>query len=40
MQVIFFLICLKNPAEVEIDNDGWGNFFAPAGSFSVWIEKV
>ena len=30
----------KNPAEVEINNDGWGNFFAPAGSVSVWIEKV
>lgn len=29
----------KNPAEVEINNDGWGNFFAPAGSVSVWIEK-
>lgn len=29
----------KNPAEVEINNDGWGNFFAPAGSVSVWVEK-
>ncbi|MEO8962632.1 MAG: alpha-amylase [Ginsengibacter sp.] len=30
----------KIPDEVEINNDGWGNFFAPAGSVSVWIEKV
>lgn len=30
----------KNPGEVEINGDGWGNFFAPAGSVSVWIEKV
>ncbi|HEY5465223.1 MAG TPA: alpha-amylase [Hanamia sp.] len=29
----------KNPAEVEINGDGWGNFFALAGSVSVWIEK-
>jgi len=29
----------KNPGEVEINEDGWGNFFAPAGSVSVWIEK-
>ena len=29
----------KHPAEGEINNDGWGNFFAPAGSVSVWIEK-
>ena len=29
----------KNPAEVEINEDGWGNFFAPGGSVSVWIEK-
>lgn len=30
----------KNPAEVLINEDGWGNFFAPAGSVSLWIEKV
>ncbi len=30
----------KNPAEVTIDNNGWGNFFASAGSVSVWIEKI
>jgi len=29
----------KNSSEVEINEDGWGNFFAPAGSVSVWIEK-
>ena len=29
----------KNPAEVEINDEGWGNFFAPAGSVSVWIEN-
>lgn len=29
----------KNPAEVEINHEGWGNFFAPAGSVSVWLEK-
>ncbi len=29
----------KNPAEVEINDDGWGEFYAPAGSVSVWIEK-
>jgi alpha-amylase len=29
----------KNPGEVEINEDGWGNFFAPGGSVSVWIEK-
>jgi alpha-amylase len=30
----------KNPSEVEINNEGWGDFFAPAGSLSVWVEKV
>ena len=29
----------KNPKEVEINKDGWGEFFVPAGSVSVWIEK-
>ncbi|HEY5463115.1 MAG TPA: alpha-amylase domain-containing protein [Hanamia sp.] len=29
----------KNPVEVEINNNGWGNFLAPAGSVSVWVEK-
>ena len=25
----------KNPSEVEINTEGWGEFFAPAGSVSV-----
>lgn len=29
----------KVKAEVEINEDGWGEFFSPAGSVSVWIEK-
>jgi alpha-amylase len=29
----------KTPGEVDINQDGWGNFLAPAGSLSVWIEK-
>ena len=29
----------KTPGEVDINEDGWGNFLAPAGSLSVWIEK-
>lgn len=35
----FIDILGKNPAEVKINGDGWGEFFAPAGSVSVWIEK-
>lgn len=30
----------KRSEEVTINGDGWGNFFAPAGSLSVWIEKL
>lgn len=30
----------KRKEEVAINEDGWGNFFAPAGSLSVWIEKI
>lgn len=30
----------KNDAEVTINDDGGGEFFAPAGSLSVWIEKL
>lgn len=30
----------KRAEEVEINEDGWGNFYAPAGSVSVWIEKI
>ena len=37
---IFFDLLQKNPNEVVIDNDGWGEFFAPAGSVSVWVEKI
>jgi alpha-amylase len=29
----------KNPAEIEINQDGWAEFYAPAGSVSVWVEK-
>jgi alpha-amylase len=36
---LFIDMLQKNPAEVEINEDGWGNFFAPAGGVSVWIEK-
>ena len=36
----FIDILKKNLAEVIINNDGGGNFFAPVGSVSVWIEKV
>ena len=30
----------KRNEEVQINEDGWGNFFAAAGSVSLWIEKV
>lgn len=29
----------KIPDEIEINEDGWGNFLTPGGSVSVWIEK-
>lgn len=29
----------KNPAEIEINADGTAEFFIPAGSVSVWVEK-
>jgi len=29
----------KHPAEVTINEDGWGEFYAPAGAVSVWVEK-
>ena len=29
----------NNAAEILINEDGWGEFFASAGSVSVWIEK-
>jgi alpha-amylase len=30
----------KKDGQVKINEDGWGEFFAPAGSLSVWIEKL
>jgi alpha-amylase len=30
----------KIDAEVKINDEGWGEFFSPAGSLSVWIEKL
>lgn len=35
----FMDLLKKNENEVEINGDGWGEFFAPAGSVSVWIER-
>jgi alpha-amylase len=35
----FFDLLKHSPGEVKINQDGWGDFFAPAGSLSVWIEK-
>lgn len=29
----------KNAAEIKINEDGWAEFYAPAGSVSVWVEK-
>lgn len=29
----------KNPGEIEINKEGWAEFYAPAGSVSVWVEK-
>lgn len=37
---IFFDLLKKSPEEVSINEDGMGEFFAPAGSLSVWIEKI
>lgn len=36
---IFIDMLKKNKKKVKINDDGWGEFFAPAGSVSVWIEK-
>lgn len=30
----------KHPAEVVINEEGWGEFFVPAGSVAVWVQKV
>ncbi len=37
---IFIDMLEKNSSEVNINADGWGEFFAPAGGVSVWIEKI
>jgi alpha-amylase len=36
----FFDLLERNPAEVKINKDGLGEFFAPAGGVSVWIERL
>lgn len=36
---IFIDFLQKTDAEVSINKDGQGEFLAPAGSLSVWIEK-
>jgi alpha-amylase len=30
----------KHPAEVVINEEGWGEFFVPAGSVAVWVQKT
>ena len=29
----------KHPAEVVINEEGWGEFYVPAGSIAVWVQK-
>jgi alpha-amylase len=36
----FFDMLGKHVDEVEINPEGWGNFFAQAGSVSVWVPKI
>ena len=36
---IFVDMLQKNPAEITINEEGWAEFYAPAGSLSVWVEK-
>lgn len=36
----FIDLLKKNKTKVKINKDGWGEFFAPAGGVSVWIEKL
>jgi alpha-amylase len=36
---VFIDMMGKNPGEVQINEEGWGEFYAPAGSLSVWISK-
>ena len=35
----FFDLLKKNPGWVKINRDGWGEFFAPAGGVSVWVQR-
>jgi len=37
---VFIDILQKNPAEVLINEDGWGEFYTEAGAVSVWVEKT
>lgn len=30
----------KHPAEVVINEEGWGEFFVPAGSIAVWVQRL
>jgi len=36
---IFVDLLKKNKAKITINEDGWAEFYAPAGGVSVWIEK-
>ena len=36
---VFIDMMGKNTGEVMINDEGWGEFYAPAGSLSVWISK-
>jgi alpha-amylase len=35
----FFDLLNKHEARVQINEEGWGEFFAPAGSVSVWVPQ-
>jgi len=37
---IFVDLLKKNKTKVTINEDGWAEFFAPAGAVSVWVEKI
>ncbi len=36
----FIDLLRKHPAEVIINEKGWGEFYVTPGSVSVWIEKI
>ncbi len=36
----FYDFLEKTPGEVEVNDTGWAEFFAPAGGVSVWIERI